>query len=177
MKKFGLLLLTVFMPVLAFAQQTAPPKKVYVKVRSENFRKSPAGEIMGRLNAGTELEVLGVEGNWVKVRVEGYIWKPSVTEDITQVEGYKLHAWHILLRTQEEAKKILKMLLNGADFQELAVKYSIDPNAKQNRGDLGEFERGDLIKEFEEAVLKLKPGQISGVVKTPLGYHIIKRIK
>ncbi len=175
--KRGLFLFWMFLFVAGsvFAQQK---EKVYwVKVKAENFRERPSGKILGKLNAGTPLKVLGEEGNWVKVQVTGYIWKPSVTSDPAEVVGYKIHAWHILVKTREEAERILQELKNGADFQELAVKYSIDPNAKKNRGDLGYFQKGDLMPEFEEAVLKLKPGEISGVVKTPLGYHIIKRIE
>ncbi len=161
-----------------WAQTEKQTNKVYyVKIKTENFRAAPGGKIIGKLNAGTPLKVLGESGNWVKVQVEGYIWKPSVTPDSTDVAGFKLRAWHILVKTPEEAQRILEMLKNGADFQELAVKYSIDPNAKKNRGDLGYFQKGDLLPEFEKAVLKLKPGEISGVVKTPLGYHIIKRIR
>ncbi|HDL18648.1 MAG TPA: hypothetical protein ENH29_06310 [Bacteroidetes bacterium] len=160
---------------MVMGQETT--KNYWVKAKIENLRSSPKGNILGKLNAGTKLKVIKEEGNWVKVRVEGYIWKPSVTTDATNIAGFKFHAMHILLRNKTDAKKVLQELLNGADFNELAVKYSIDPGAKKNRGDLGLFEKGDLVKEFEDAVLKLKPGQISGVVKTPLGYHIIKRVR
>ena len=175
MKKWLIIAVVWFLAAQgAVAQQS---QDVYVKVKSENFRAAPSGKILGKLFAGTPMKKVSEKGNWVKVQIEGYIWKPSVTSDSTDVEGFKLRAWHILVKTPEEAQRILKMLKNGADFQELAVKYSIDPNAKKNRGDLGYFQKGDLLKEFEDAVLKLKPGEISGVVKTPLGYHIIKRIR
>lgn len=167
----------VFVLSMTIVQAQEARKEVLVKVPKENFRAAPGGTVIGKLNAGTRLHVIKEEGNWVKVRVEGYIWKPSVTPDPTEVAGFKFHAMHILLKTEAEAKEVLQKLINGADFNELAVQYSIDPGAKKNRGDLGFFEKGDLVKEFEDAVLKLKPGQISGIVKTSLGYHIIKRIK
>lgn len=165
----------IFGAFLVNAQETS--KKYVIKVQSENFRSSPSGDIIGKLNAGAPLNVLKEEGNWVKVQVEGYIWKPSITSNLTDVTGFKFHAMHILFKTETDANEVLKKIISGGDFYELAVQFSTDPGAKKNKGDLGLFEKGDLVKEFEDAVLKLNPGQISGVVKTPLGYHIIKRVK
>jgi foldase protein PrsA len=84
---------------------------------------------------------------------------------------------HILLKTEAEAQSVLQKVRSGGNFQELAAQYSSDPGVKKNKGDLGAFSKGDLLKEFEDAVLRIKPGETSGVVKTALGYHIIKRIK
>ncbi len=153
-------------------------KEYVVKVQSENLRMSPSGNIIGKLNAGTKVTSIQEDGNWIKVRVEGYIWKPSLTDDPSDVVGFKIHAMHILLKTEAQAQEVLGKLNSGGNFNELAVQYSADPGAKTNKGDLGIFEKGDFFsKEFETAILKLKPGQISGLVKTSLGYHIIKRVK
>lgn len=81
---------------------------------------------------------------------------------------------HILVRTQSEAEEILKLLQKGRAFAEMARQKSIDPSATRG-GDLGFFAKGDFFPEFEEAVLRLKVGEMSGVVKTRLGYHIILR--
>jgi parvulin-like peptidyl-prolyl isomerase len=98
----------------------------------------------------------------------------------------EVHARHILIRVPEgaseaeiaQAKKqiedIKKELENGADFAELAKKYSQDPGSAPNGGDLGFFRRGQMVKEFEDAAFSLEPGQISDPVRTQFGFHLIK---
>lgn len=73
-----------------------------------------------------------------------------------------------------KADEILKKIKSGQDFNELAATLSDDPTAKQNRGQLGWFNKGRMVKEFEDAVFKAKTGDIIGPVKTQFGYHIIK---
>jgi len=86
----------------------------------------------------------------------------------------QVHARHILVKTEEEANNLLLQLKEGIiDFAETAKEKSIDSSAS-NGGDLGFFARGQMVKEFEDAAFSLKPGEISGVVKTQFGYHIIK---
>jgi len=86
----------------------------------------------------------------------------------------KMRASHILVEKQSQALKILEELKAGADFKDLAKKYSICPSSKKG-GDLGQFNRGQMVREFEQAAFILKQGEISGLVKTQFGYHIIKR--
>ena len=64
----------------------------------------------------------------------------------------------------------------GEDFTALAEKYSEDPSAVVNKGDLGWVNRGDFVKEFEEAAFALEPGEVSDIVQTQFGFHIIKLI-
>lgn len=87
---------------------------------------------------------------------------------------YSVRASHILIEDLEEAKKILERVKAGEDFNKLAVEYSIDPSAKDNRGDLGYFGAGVMVPEFEMAAFSLEPGEISNLVQTDYGYHIIK---
>ncbi len=90
------------------------------------------------------------------------------------VEKEKISARHILVATEEEAQAILDELANGADFAKLAEEKSKDRGTAKKGGDLGYFERGSMTPDFEEACLSLQIGEISGIVKTVFGYHIIK---
>lgn len=75
-----------------------------------------------------------------------------------------------------KAKMILDSLKAGADFSEMAKKYSEDSAQAANGGYIGKVKKGSTVKEFEDAAFLLKPGEISDVVETILGYHIIKMI-
>ena len=86
----------------------------------------------------------------------------------------KIKASHILVEKMSQAESVLSELKNGADFAKLAKENSICPSKKRG-GSLGEFGRGQMVKEFENAAFALDIGQISGLVKTKFGYHIIKR--
>jgi peptidyl-prolyl cis-trans isomerase C len=87
----------------------------------------------------------------------------------------EINTRHILLKTDEEAKQIQGRLLKGENFVELAKQYSIDPNAKTTGGEIGFHPKGTLLPEYEGVAFKLtKTGQISGIVKTQFGYHIIR---
>ncbi len=96
----------------------------------------------------------------------------------------KRHARHILFklsesdseqRQQEQARKaadVLKLAKDGANFAELAKKYSEGPS-KESGGDLGFFAAGQMVPAFDQAVFSMKAGEISDVIKTQFGYHII----
>lgn len=86
----------------------------------------------------------------------------------------KLRASHILVETEDSAKAILEKINNGEDFHALAGKESIDTNTAVKGGDLGYFRKGEMAKEFEDAAFKLKPGEVSDIIKTDHGFHIIK---
>ncbi len=103
-------------------------------------------------------------------------------------QGVEIKATHILIghklarramnRTKEEAlnlaNEIVEKLINGADFDTMVERYSNDPSAKKNKGDLGYFTWGRMLSEFQEAAWKLKIGEISDPVLTLYGYHIIR---
>jgi peptidyl-prolyl cis-trans isomerase C len=87
--------------------------------------------------------------------------------------GDQVRASHILVKTEAEAKNIKKQLDAGASFEDLAKKYSIDGAAPKG-GDLGWFGKGSMLPDFENVAFGMKEGQVSGIVKTKFGYHIIK---
>jgi peptidyl-prolyl cis-trans isomerase C len=85
----------------------------------------------------------------------------------------EIRARHILLASEEEAKKVIKDLNAGAKFEDLAKKRSSGPTA-QNGGDLGYFTKEDVVPEFSDAAFKLKVGTYTKEpVKTQFGYHVI----
>ncbi len=122
--------------------------------------------------------------------------KTVVTED-DMIAYFKAHpeefgtpeqvrARHILIRVEKNASEdqwekarqkavdILKRIRNGEDFATLASEVSEDPGSKAQGGDLGFFQKGRMVPEFEKAAFALKPGEVSDIVKTPFGFHIIK---
>lgn len=96
------------------------------------------------------------------------------------------HARHILILSKESDPKadkdrkraklaqIKKQLKGGADFAELAKQFSEDPGSKERGGDLGVFPRGQMVKAFDQVVFKMMPGDISEVVETEFGLHLIR---
>jgi peptidyl-prolyl cis-trans isomerase C len=85
----------------------------------------------------------------------------------------EVHARHILVETEDEAKAIKAELDKGADFAELAKKKSKDPGASDG-GDLGFFTKEQMVPEFSAVAFALEPGKISDPVKSQFGWHIIK---
>ncbi len=102
------------------------------------------------------------------------------------VREKKIRARHILFevekgggdRAEEEAKKraedVRKKIVDGEDFSQLAKKHSRDTVSAAKGGDLGYFEKGQMIKGFDDVAFSLNPGDVSPVVRTPRGFHIIK---
>lgn len=94
-------------------------------------------------------------------------------DDYFEEQKEEFRAKHILLKTEEDANTVLNEIKGGRDFEELAKEKSQGPSAVKG-GDLGYFRKGDMLPEFEEKVFQMDKGEISGPVKTQLGYHIIK---
>jgi peptidyl-prolyl cis-trans isomerase C len=88
----------------------------------------------------------------------------------------KVHCAHILVKTEKEVNVVLERIKKGEKFSAIAKDVSLCPSKKRG-GDLGTFGRGQMVKEFENAAFVLEKGQISGIVKTQFGYHIIKRLE
>ena len=87
--------------------------------------------------------------------------------------GEQIRASHILVKSEQEAQAILDQLKKGGNFEELAKTKSADSSAAKG-GDLGWFGKGNMVPAFEKAAMSLKEGQLSGIVKSDFGYHIIK---
>ena len=88
----------------------------------------------------------------------------------------KVHCAHILLKSEKAATAVLDRLARGEKFGAIAKEVSRCPSKKRG-GDLGTFGRGKMVKEFEKAAFALQKGQISPIIKTRFGYHLIKRLE
>jgi peptidyl-prolyl cis-trans isomerase C len=115
--------------------------------------------------------LLAVEG---KAATTDENMKKVYEEAAKQISGeQEVHARHILVETEDQAKKIADELKKGADFAELAKKESKDPGAADG-GDLGFFTKDQMVPEFSTAAFALEPGKISDPVKSQFGWHVIK---
>ena len=83
---------------------------------------------------------------------------------------------HILVSTKKEAESVLDRIKQGEGFANIAKRVSRCPSGRKG-GNLGRFGKGKMVKEFEDAAFALQKGEISPIVKTQFGYHIIKRLK
>ncbi len=109
-----------------------------------------------------------------KVDLSDEALKKEYDEQIKNAPKEEYKARHILVKTEDEAKKIIKSLEDGADFIKLAKEKSIGPSGP-NGGDLGWFKSTTMVPEFADAVAKLKDGEITKTpVKTQFGWHVIK---
>ena len=120
------------------------------------------------------------------IQVPEEMLRKQYQDSIQQYEvPNQVHVQHILFKTVgqtdalvEETKKkaedVLKQAKKGTKFDELAKKYSEDPGTKDKGGDLGWIRQGQTVPEFEKTAFSLAPGQISDLVKTQYGFHIIK---
>ncbi|WP_319641925.1 peptidylprolyl isomerase [Methanovulcanius yangii] len=108
----------------------------------------------------------------------GYINKQlfSFWEADIIVMSNQVHASHILVKSETEAKKIIERIESGEDFTIIARECSVCPSG-QNGGDLGWFERGCMVPDFEKACFDGKAGTIVGPIQTRFGWHVIHIIE
>src|SRR3954470_18179509 len=129
--------------------------------------------------------LIDVEAMRAKITVSAQDIERAYNNGIPQyTTPEQVRASHVLLKTEgkddaavkAKAEEILKQAKGGADFAELAKKYSEDDSNAKNGGDLDYFGRGRMVAEFDQVVFAMKPGDISDLVKTQYGYHIIKLV-
>ncbi len=85
----------------------------------------------------------------------------------------QVKASHLLVKTEDEAKKLREEILAGKPFEDAAAEVSLCPSGA-NGGDLGYFGKGQMVKEFEDAAFSMEIGEISNPIKTQFGWHLIK---
>ena len=86
-----------------------------------------------------------------------------------------MNAQHILVEHEHQAQDALKKIEEGVSFDDVAKSFSICPSGKRG-GHLGVFKKGQMVPDFEKAVLDLDVGDVSEPIKTRFGYHVIKRL-
>ncbi|GAG38686.1 unnamed protein product, partial [marine sediment metagenome] len=143
-------------------------KATIEQIRKEREEKIKISTQQPLIDAATKVEIYD-KVKLSEEEIEEYYKENK--EDFIKDEEY--HLRHILVETQEEAEAVLEKISSGADFAELAKERSLGPSGEKG-GDLGFITRGMTVKPFEDVAFSLKPGEISEMVKTEFGYHIIK---
>lgn len=129
--------------------------------------ESPRREAAEEATAERERKIIAAQPNEIGARhilvmhAQSKSKPPSVTR--TRAEA------------QKRAEEVLTKLQQGGSFEELVSQYSDEPGATERHGDLGVFDRAQMVKPFADAAFSLKVGEVSGIVETPFGFHVIKR--
>jgi parvulin-like peptidyl-prolyl isomerase len=126
------------------------------------------------------MKTYGVDEATIRFVIESALYRDRLMEVITKDLPHtqdEVWARHILVKDEQQAKDILAKLSAGEDWTKLAAEFSTDSSNKDNGGDLGWFERGRMVPEFENVVFGLAVGEVvSQPVKTNFGYHIIQSL-
>lgn len=143
------------------------------EIDDEYNKEKLANKDITKEEAKNNLLINKLIDSWTKdVKISDEDIKKYYESNKSQFEVVK--ASHILVADEKTANEIYNKLMQGADFAQMAKQYSIDTSTKDKGGELGEFPRGTMVQEFDNAVFNLKAGEISKPVKTQFGYHIIK---
>lgn len=139
---------------------------------------------MGPTDADVEARIAKIKGNFPN---DDAFQQGIAAQGLTVEEA--VHARHILIgvpadasaadrsKARQTAQSVVGQLKRGAKFEDIAQKLSTDTGSAQNGGDVGFFPKGQMTPAFEQAAFALKPGQTSGVVETPFGFHVIRTIE
>lgn len=156
-----------------------------INLLKQDYPKDTLNEVLERI--GLQLE------EWKKDRMEKLLIDKLIEQEIDSViyvsdqdveEYYKanikefkqplmVRARQIVVATEDEAKSIRSRIRRGEDFAEMAMRFSLSPDAEQG-GDLGIFAKGQMPEEFDKIVFRYRVGSVSRVVKSPYGFHIFK---
>lgn len=141
--------------------------KEYLEYRDQQIRPTLIGD------ADVEAEARKIyQSTKDRIGPDGLVEPAHILLRLTQQADAQTQS-----KVKQRADSIYNALLAGADFAEMARKYSEDPGSAQRGGSIGQISRGQTLKEFEDATFALKDGEMSKPVLSPVGYHIIKMIK
>jgi len=159
--------------------------------RAQSLSPDPAGfeqryaalveELGGETGLNAWLQSQGMSQEQLRASLEEQVLGASMVEQIVEAvpgEVEQVHARHILVASRQEAEVLQGQLASDADFATLANQASLDISTRPAGGDLGWFPAGYLrLPQLEEAAFSLEPGQVSGIVETELGYHLVQTIE
>ncbi len=153
-------------------ERTITDRALSNAARQSGLDKDPA--IGRRMQRAADQEL---QQSFLSREVAGKVSEAALREryDAMRRQGEEeVHARHILVKTEAEAKHVIAELHKGGDFAALARSHSTDPGGKDG-GDLGFFKQADMVPEFATAAFALKPGETSREpVKSPFGWHVIR---
>lgn len=172
------------------ARQSLPPQyqgladdQLFEGIVTQMVQQELLKQSAGDLDMGLKLQLENEERVIVAGSVLEGIAEAAVSEDVLKAAydakfadfepSREYRAAHILVESEDEAKEIIKLLDEGADFADLAKEKSTGPSGP-NGGDLGWFGKGMMVAPFEEAVVMLEEGKVSEPVETQFGWHVIK---
>jgi foldase protein PrsA len=121
------------------------------------------------------LETMGLsQAAFDEIMTQSLLVNQLIVMQETPTQAEQVHARHILVTDPDLAADLVQQLAAGGDFAALATANSEDTGSAQNGGDLGWFPRGIMVSEFEEAAFGLGIGEVSGVITTTYGFHIVE---
>jgi parvulin-like peptidyl-prolyl isomerase len=162
-------------PEVAPAVSPTPTTEISPTATPTPMTRERFEELYGQFLSNVQ-ETTGMSEAEYRETVEASLLREKMEESIGEevpTHELQIRARHILVETREEAERVLERLDHGEDFGSLARVLSQDPGSAQERGDLGWFPQGQMVPEFDEVAFNLRPGEISDIVETSFGFHII----
>jgi parvulin-like peptidyl-prolyl isomerase len=167
--------------------------KLKIKINQEEFEKALAEEglTLDAYKKDLERKILRTKFVNSAVKVEQKAGEKELIEFFqNNINRYRVNESyrpaHILFLIPEEAtpeqirgirkksQKVLERIKEGADFAKMAMEYSEDTSSRKEGGDLGDFKKGELLPALEKEAMKLQVGDVSGLIRTELGFHILR---